>query len=217
MGNPSRHTIICDLLGLNLTEAEFKSKYDECGAFFKDWYDEQCDAMGVLPVSLEGDFSLLRSVISEPRHKVLDEYLTQRSSIVYSNDHSTKPEQYLPHLDSDVSREKTNAQVALLARVWSMVSLDAPKYSLFLGQSTCWPSESSLLETIKDAFEPGPEPPENTTFPVGLTLANLELIAGIQVVWTSNFTDHLKLTCEDTKVMVFHQLSFLELHKRSNV
>ncbi len=217
MGNPSRHEIICDLLGFIFSEAEFKSKYNKCDSFFNDWYDEQCESVGVLPVSLVGNFSLLRSTISEPRQTVLDEHLAKGSSIIYHGDHDTQARQDNRRLNSNAIKETANVQLALLARVWLMVSLDSPKYSLFLGQGTSWLNESSLIDTINNVFKPGMELSEKTNFPMGFTAANLEMIAGIQVVWTSNLADHLSLTCDDTKVILFHQVSFLELHKRSNV
>lgn len=47
------------------------------------------------------------------------------------------------------------------------------------------------------------------------TAANLEKIAGIQVQWTSNLAGHLSLKDDEKKVMLFHQVSFLELSKDS--
>lgn len=39
---------------------------------------------------------------------------------------------------------------------------------------------------------------------------NLQRIAGIEVEWTDNLLDHLRLTNDDTKVHIFHHASFLE-------
>ena len=55
---------------------------------------------------------------------------------------------------------------------------------------------------------------ENAKLPKAFTAANLEQIAGIKVQWTSNLADHLSLKDDDTKVMLYHQASFLELHKQ---
>ncbi|KAF6236671.1 hypothetical protein HO173_004962 [Letharia columbiana] len=51
--------------------------------------------------------------------------------------------------------------------------------------------------------------------PQAFTAAHLEQIGGIKVEWTSNLADHLLLKDDDTKLMLFHQVSILQLHKKS--
>lgn len=45
------------------------------------------------------------------------------------------------------------------------------------------------MECTKNMFKPGLEPPEKIKFRTGFTVANLEMIAGIKVVWTSNLAE----------------------------
>jgi hypothetical protein len=42
---------------------------------------------------------------------------------------------------------------------------------------------------------------------------NLGRIAGIEVYWTNNLFDHLRLIDEDRKVAVFHYASFLKCQR----
>lgn len=49
--------------------------------------------------------------------------------------------------------------------------------------------------------------------PQAFIAAHLERISGIKVIWTSILADHLLLKDDDTKLMLFHQVSILELHK----
>lgn len=42
------------------------------------------------------------------------------------------------------------------------------------------------------------------------TARNLCRIAGMQIIWTDNLIDHLRLTADDTQVHIFHHASFLE-------
>ena len=51
--------------------------------------------------------------------------------------------------------------------------------------------------------------------PQSFTAAHLEQIAGIKVIWTSNLAGHLLLKDDDTKLMLFHQVSILQIHKKS--
>lgn len=40
------------------------------------------------------------------------------------------------------------------------------------------------------------------------TARNLERVAGIRVIWTSNLADHLHLEDDDTSVRIFYHVSF---------
>ena len=42
---------------------------------------------------------------------------------------------------------------------------------------------------------------------------NLERIAGVEIRWTTNFADHLRMRDDDTAVEIFHCASFLRLHQ----
>ncbi|GAW14965.1 hypothetical protein ANO14919_043730 [Xylariales sp. No.14919] len=41
-------------------------------------------------------------------------------------------------------------------------------------------------------------------------------IAGLEIIWTDNLVDHLRLTDDDTKVHIFHHASFLEYQRWSS-
>jgi hypothetical protein len=42
---------------------------------------------------------------------------------------------------------------------------------------------------------------------------NLERIAGVEIRWTSNLADHLRMRDDDTAVEIFHYASFLRFHQ----
>ncbi|KUI66045.1 hypothetical protein VM1G_01349 [Cytospora mali] len=44
---------------------------------------------------------------------------------------------------------------------------------------------------------------------------NLGRIAGLEIVWTDNLVDHLRMSDDDTKVHIFHHASFLECQRYS--
>jgi hypothetical protein len=52
---------------------------------------------------------------------------------------------------------------------------------------------------------------EGTKLPRTFNALNLERIAGVRVVPTSNLLDHLRLTHDDTRLLVFHYASFLKV------
>lgn len=43
---------------------------------------------------------------------------------------------------------------------------------------------------------------------------NITRIAGVEIVWTDNLLDHLRLTDDDMKVHIFHHASFLERQRQ---
>ena len=47
------------------------------------------------------------------------------------------------------------------------------------------------------------------------TTRNLERIAGLQIIWTSNILDHLRLMVDDTRIAIYHHASCLEYHKNN--
>ena len=110
---------------------------------------------------------------------------------------------------------KLDCAMALAARLWLMISIDPPPRSLMPGRAVHWGDKDKLADTIKDQFFPGALLQDAIKLHKAFTAANLEKIAGIKVVGTSNLADHLAMTCDDTKVMIFHQVSFLELHRQS--
>jgi hypothetical protein len=49
------------------------------------------------------------------------------------------------------------------------------------------------------------------------TAMNIEEVAGMRVVWTTNLLDHLKMRHEDNSVAIFHHASFLSYQKNKYV
>ena len=55
---------------------------------------------------------------------------------------------------------------------------------------------------------------ENTKLDNGFVAKDIVQVAGVEIVWTDNLLDHLRLTDDDTKVHVFHYASFLEQQEK---
>lgn len=68
---------------------------------------------------------------------------------------------------------------------------------------------------LTQCFSPRFQSEDTVKLPQTFTAAHLEQIGGIRVIWTSNLADHLLLKDDDTKLMLFHQVSALQLHKLS--
>ncbi|KAK5636367.1 hypothetical protein RRF57_012079 [Xylaria bambusicola] len=57
--------------------------------------------------------------------------------------------------------------------------------------------------------------PEKIKFEQTFKARNFDRITGLEIIWTDNLVDHLRLTDDDTKVHIFHHASFLESQRWS--
>jgi hypothetical protein len=95
-----------------------------------------------------------------------------------------------------------------------MMEFCSLEYSFSGGEQLHW-TEGSIKDCIGKHFKV----PENLTEKVKLepafTTLNLGRIAGLEIEWTANLGDHLRLKDDDKTVAIFHHASFLECqHKR---
>jgi hypothetical protein len=77
-----------------------------------------------------------------------------------------------------------------------------------------WDDSSSLEDFVGSYFN---QPPvlgnEGVKFQRICNARSIERIAGIQIVWTNNLADHLRLSDDDSKVEIYHQASFLDAQR----
>ena len=196
-----RQIIVNRIFGLDLSENEFTSRDNGLSAYFNDWFEEQCEAASA-------------EVSAETLEELLDfvAYLqtTNSSDGTISRKFSSS---------SGSFDAATNASLTLAARIWLSISVGSLSHYVTPGQDyVLWENNwehSKLSKAVHDTLWPKIQTAEKVKLPKVFTAANLETIAGIRIQWTSNLADHLSLRDDDTKVMLFHQASFLELHQIS--
>ena len=103
----------------------------------------------------------------------------------------------------------------LAAGVWSMLSIGTFPGDISYDEPIHWEENESLADVIGKCLPSKPGSQDLVKLPQTFTAAHLEQIGGIDVIWTSNLADHLLLKDDDTKLMLFHQVSVLQLHKFS--
>ena len=199
-----RRDIINEIFNLSLAEQDFRCRDNGLTAFFDDWFEEQCEAAA--------------SQLSVRTHRELLQVVAH----IQSTDNREHRSMIAEKLRTSSSTAKTppelapiNASLTLAVRIWLSTSIDSLQHFVTPGHSVLWNSGRSLGDAIEDAFSPKGQSTEMIQLPKAFTAANLEKIAGIQVQWTSNLADHLSMKDDDTKVILFHQASFLELHRES--
>ena len=115
--------------------------------------------------------------------------------------------------DSMVGGHVGHTLIDLAVDVWSMLSIAKFPGDISYDEPIDWNDHISLSQLVRECFRSAPESQDIVKLPQTFTAAHLEKIGGIQVIWTSNLADHLLLKEDDTKLMLFHQISILKLHE----
>ena len=116
------------------------------------------------------------------------------------------------------SKNLAGTLVDLAAGLWLMLSISKYPGDISYDEPIIWEDEEALvpLGLVDKTFFNQYNSTDLVKLPQSFTAAHLEQIAGIKVIWTSNLADHLLLKDDDTKLMLFHQISILQLHKMSS-
>lgn len=93
-----------------------------------------------------------------------------------------------------------------------LVMIDCGSIALvFSGNTEISWVDGSIREYLKDYLSGAPVLSHSgVKLQKNFTARNLCRIAGIDIIWTDNLVDHLRLTEDDSKVRIFHHASFLE-------
>ncbi|KAF1842936.1 uncharacterized protein K460DRAFT_291120 [Cucurbitaria berberidis CBS 394.84] len=105
-----------------------------------------------------------------------------------------------------------DGSVKLATRLLAMVNI-GPLASEISGRYFMNWDQGSLRDAVHRHFNILPEidpDPKYSVIGTDLTCRNIDRISGIEVVPTDNLIDHLRLVERDTKVCVFHHVSFLK-------
>lgn len=114
----------------------------------------------------------------------------------------------LSHLDPQC---QVDDSINLAAQLLLMLNFASPRYAISGTIQVLWTTDGAISTSIEDHFY---SPPKLGDVCVNLdssfTGYNIEKVAGIEIVWTDNLADHLRLIEGDTKVAIFHHATFLE-------
>ncbi|RKL35816.1 hypothetical protein BFJ72_g8516 [Fusarium proliferatum] len=115
----------------------------------------------------------------------------------------------------DNEDEMLDNSIDLAASLLLMISFCSFTYG-FSGRSHLRWSHGSLESFVSAYFDPGAPQlaKENVKMEKIFTARNLCRIAGLDIVWTDNLVDHLRLTDDDRRVHVFHHASFLHVQQQ---
>ncbi len=172
---------------------------ENLGYYFCDWYEEQCGAAA-------------RHISVKTHREILEVIALLQDAALAKKDVLARIRQS----DPVSPEEHLNASIELAARLWLTISIGSLQQSLAPGNIIAW-QDGPLRSTVDQNLCPTKVLHDQIRFPKIFNAANLERIAGIKITWTSNLADHLSFTHDDTRLNMYHQVSFLELHKPENL
>jgi hypothetical protein len=110
--------------------------------------------------------------------------------------------------------ELLNSAIDLAASLLLMIEIGCLQYG-FSGQKQLVWTQNSLESCVRDHFNHAPIlGNESVKLEKMFNAWNLGRIGGIEIIWTTNLTDHLRMMGEDKKVAIFQHATFLENQRR---
>ncbi len=118
--------------------------------------------------------------------------------------------------DEEEIDEAIQDSINLAVRLLLMVSIGpflAPEGSITVsGESALAWKEGCITDLITSGLSPQKIIERHMKLEKIFNARNLERIAGIEIRWTNNLYDHLRMRDDDTAVEIFHYASFLRIH-----
>ena len=170
---------------------------------FFEYYDQQCAAArfdakngGFLVKTHRDLINVIRELHDMDKPKTLIKFNLRRELLL------TESEENDARLDDAIN---------LAARIWLMIFVG--EYRQIIGpaqRQLVWQENSCLKTVLEHEFSPQVKVKDHVRLERLFTSRNMERIAGLEIIWTSNLADHLRLVDYDTRVVIFHQASFLK-------
>lgn len=110
--------------------------------------------------------------------------------------------------------ELLDSSVNLTARLISMMEIGALQYGFCGRKGLVW-NQGSLKDFVNSHFNVSVELGQDVKLEKTFNGRNLGRVAGINIEWTDNLADHLRMIDDDDKkVAIFHHASFLKCQQR---
>ncbi|KAK8044407.1 hypothetical protein PG993_004431 [Apiospora rasikravindrae] len=205
IGTETQRSLICQLWGpLAPTENDVRSMQP-----YFQYYSTQCRQFlldGGMHVSVSTHNDIIR--LANKFHRNL-----ARGDILHSLSASSQ-------CKAAGSTAAANCAIHLCARLLLMVTIGEPPNGL-PGPSTMYWKSGTITDFTESCFGVQHQlNPENAQISKMLTMLNLQKIGGMEIEWTRNLADHLRLIDDDRRILVFSCISFLKFqhrHSASNI
>jgi len=173
---------------------------------YLDYYSSRCreflsDGGRHVSVKTHADAVRVARLILQGTHK--DDIRLQRDGSPQEPPEEQQQQQKLDHASAD-----------LCAGLLTMVDCGVLDFRVSGRKPLQWPREGSLREFLASEFLPQKElEAPAARIEKGFLAMDISRV-GIQIKWTSNLADHLRLTDDDKAVFIFHHAEFLKFQKQ---
>lgn len=113
----------------------------------------------------------------------------------------------------DIVEDSINLAVRLLLMIPIGGFLTMGRSITLSGETKLNWSDGTIKDLVNKEFVPQNRMKESVKLEKIFNAMNLEQIAGVDVRWTSNLADHLRMRDDDKAVEIFHYATFLRLHQ----
>lgn len=110
--------------------------------------------------------------------------------------------------------DAANCSINLCARLLLMVAIGEPPNGLQGPNTIHWDIGTLAVFTERCFGVQHQLSPENAQISKMLTVVNLQKIGGLEIEWTWNLADHLRLVDDDRKILVFRCVSYLNFQNK---
>jgi len=193
----TKRSIINSLWDRQISAAAFTEIASRTDAYFQH-YQTQCNLVR------HGNECLTRN-----HQDIIDIVRLLRAPGATREDIKSSLRSRLPELPLENVEDVLSNTIDLAVRLWLMVNIGDFRRILVPGRSLYW-TQGSLRDFITSEFCKQNILKERVKLEKLFNAHNLGRIAGIEIVWTSNLADHLRMQDDDTRVAVFHHAFFLE-------
>jgi len=108
-------------------------------------------------------------------------------------------------------KKMLDGSLKLATRIFAMISIGPLSSEISAKHSLPW-AQGTFKDAVHEYFNQPPDielDPKENVVSADLVCHNIERMSGIEVLWTDNLLDHLRLVEGDKKLCVFHHASFL--------
>ncbi|KAF2656358.1 hypothetical protein K491DRAFT_656664 [Lophiostoma macrostomum CBS 122681] len=119
-----------------------------------------------------------------------------------------------------IKKRMAEGAIRLTARLTTMVDIGTiPQFAQGMEHlEHPWNDEATKLKAhLTGYFGEQTTDTEKSRFGADITAYNIQRYTGIRIRWTNNLADHLRLVDDDTKLCIFHHLTYLNRHLNSPI
>ncbi|KFY45317.1 hypothetical protein V494_01007 [Pseudogymnoascus sp. VKM F-4513 (FW-928)] len=172
-------------------------------AYYQKWIDEHDNCLTQSHIQITELITILKDPI-------------RTRNLLWDALKARVPSQELAN-KKEIIEESINLAVRLLLMVPTGGSATVGRSITLSGETKLSWSDGTIRDLISKKFAPQNNIKERVKLERIFNAANLEQIGGIEVRWTSNFADHLRMRDDDKAVEIFHYATFLKLHQSCDV